>query len=430
MDGKRGGLRPIPFLLSQHRATRESASAVTHVPQDAASPRRVLFYSHDGTGLGHLRITLGIASAYAALRPQDALLLLTGSLQTSAFPLPENLDYVKLPAMPKRELYASLPPVEGFTGSHNSTIRLRTAIALATVQAFDPHLVVVDHAPAGLFRELAPSLDWLAARAPRPTFVLLMRDITFGPEQTRDIWRNEGAYPYLDDLYDDILVYGSREIFDPIAAYAMSEKAASRTRFCGFLAPLPPRRTVEEIRQETGASTRPLIAVSPGGGGDGGPLLRAFLTGMAERAGRQALAAYVVEGPLLPEHERAAIRALAADLPNVQLRAFDADYAAIVRAADVVVSMGGYNSVVEAICFGKRPVIAPRVPGPLEQTMRAEGFAARGLAQVVAPQSLSTATLWAAIDAELTNINATPAAPNFDGAANIAAALAERALRV
>jgi hypothetical protein len=71
-----------------------------------------------------------VASAYAVLRPQDSLLLLTGSLQTSAYELPANLDYVKLPAMPKREVYASLPPTEGHTGSHNSTIRFRTALAL------------------------------------------------------------------------------------------------------------------------------------------------------------------------------------------------------------------------------------------------------------------------------------------------------------
>ena len=109
--------------------------------------RRVLFYSHDGTGLGHLRITLGVARAYADRRPRDSLLLLTGSLQASAFDLPPSLDYVKLPAMPKRDLYASLPPTEGYTGSHNSTIRFRAALALATIEAFAPHLVVVDHAP-------------------------------------------------------------------------------------------------------------------------------------------------------------------------------------------------------------------------------------------------------------------------------------------
>src|SRR5690349_11882484 len=111
-----------------------STSSVDGISPPPGPPRRVLFYSHDGTGLGHLRITLGVATAYAALRPQDSLLLLTGSLHTSAFPLPDNLDYVKLPAMPRRELYASLPATEGFTGSHNSTIRFRSAVALATVR--------------------------------------------------------------------------------------------------------------------------------------------------------------------------------------------------------------------------------------------------------------------------------------------------------
>ena len=385
-------------------------------------PRRVLFYSHDGTGLGHLRITLGVATAYAALRPQDSLLLLTGSLQTSAFSLPTNLDYVKLPAMPKRELYASLPPTEGFTGSHNSTIRMRTAIALATIQAFDPHLVVVDHAPGGLFRELAPSLDWLAGRPSRPAFALLMRDITFSPEQTRDIWRSEGAYPFLDNLYDAILVYGQQEIFDPISSYAMSEKAASSTQFCGFLAPVPPSRSEAQVREELQVGTRRLLAVSSGGGADGGPMLQAFIEGFKSR-GNDSLLAYVVEGPLLPEHERDALRKTCATLPNVTLVPFDRDYAAVVRAADVVVSMGGYNSVVEAVSFGKRPVVVPRLQGALEQKLRAEGFAKLGLAQMVEPESLSATTLWIAIDAELENGASPPPILNFNGVTTIASAL-------
>src|SRR5918997_3419242 len=244
--------------------------------------RRVLFYSHDGTGLGHLRITLGVATAYAELRQQDILLLVTGSLQAGAFVLPNNLDYVKLPAMPKRDLYASLPPTEGYTGSHNSTIRFRTALALATIQAFDPHLVVIDHAPGGLFRELAPSIDWLRRRDPVPTMALLMRDVTFGPEQTRSIWTNEGVYPLLDEAYDRILVYGDRRVFDPIEAYGMSELAASRTRFCGYLAPSPPRRSPAQVRDEVGAGTLPLVAVSVGGGGDGCAFLRTYLMGLRD----------------------------------------------------------------------------------------------------------------------------------------------------
>ena len=393
-----------------------------------ASPasRRVLFYSHDGTGLGHLRITLGVATAYARLRRQDSLLLLTGSLQAGAFALPDNLDYVKLPAMPKRDLYASLPPTEGYTGSHNSTIRFRTALALATIQAFDPHLVVIDHAPAGLFRELAPSIDWLRRRDPAPSLALLMRDITFGPEQTRSIWTNEGVYPLLDEAYDRILVYGDRRVFDPIAAYGMSELAASRTRFCGYLAPSPPRRSPAQVREEVGAGNLPLVAVSVGGGGDGCLFLRTYLAGLRD-CSRAPVLSYVVTGPLLPEQDRDEIMDMTDSLPNVCVVDFDPDFAAVVRAADAVVCMGGYNSIVESVYFGKRPIVMPRVPGSEEQVLRAEGFARLGLATVVGPDPLDASALWDAIDRELNRAGSPAPTVAFDGLDYIARELASLA---
>lgn len=388
--------------------------------------RRVLFYSHDGTGLGHLRITLGIASAYAKLRQQDSLLLLTGSLHTSAFALPDNLDYVKLPAMPKRDLYASLPPTEGYTGSHNSTIRFRTALALATMQAFDPHLVVIDHAPAGLFRELAPSIDWLSRRDPAASLALLMRDITFGPEQTRSIWKNEGVYPLLDEAYDRILVYGDRRVFDPIATYGMSERAASRTRFCGYLAPLRPRRSPAQVRAEVGAGNLPLVAVSVGGGGDGGLFLRTYLTGL-RHCSRRPVQSYVVTGPLIPQQDRDEIMDMIDGLPNVVVVDFDPDFAAMVQVADAVVCMGGYNSIAEAVYFGKRPIVMPRVPGSEEQVLRAEGFARLGLATVVGPDPLDASALWDAIDRELTRTGPSGPTLPFDGLDHIARELASLA---
>jgi len=385
--------------------------------------RRVLFYSHDGTGLGHLRITLGVATAYSRLRPQDSLLLMTGSVHAGTFALPESLDYVKLPAMPKRELYASLPPTEGFTGSHNSTIRFRTALALATVQAFDPHLVVIDHAPAGLFRELAPSIDWLRRRHPSPSLALLMRDVTFGPEQTRSIWKNEGVYPLLDEAYARILIYGDRRVFDPIAAYEMSDVAASRTRFCGYLAPSPPRRSAAQVRDDLGAGALPLVAVSVGGGADGSALLRAYLEGLGSRPG-PPLHSNVVTGPLLPQQDRHEIMEMIAALPNVRVLDFDPDFVAAVRAADAVVCMGGYNSLAESVYFGKRPIVVPRVPGSEEQVLRAKGFARLGLATVVGPDPLSASALWQAIDGELSRADIPAPTLEFDGLDQIARELA------
>jgi predicted glycosyltransferase len=382
-----------------------------------------LLYSHDGTGLGHLRITLRVAHALAARRPDDALLLLTGSLNVSAFDLPANLDFVKLPSVPRRAIYDTIPIPGVGPEPYQKVMAARNEIALATFRAFAPDLVVVDHAPAGLFRELMPAFDWLRGTRPDARFALLMRDITFSAEQTRQIWDGEGIYPLLDDLYDRILVYGSQEIFDPIVEYGMSAAAASKTRFCGYLAPLPPTRSPEQVRAQLGAGGRRLAAVTVGGGADGGPVLRAYLEGLPEFAPPDLLS-YVVTGPLVPDGGRRAIARLAAGRDDVIVTMFDPDALAVVAAADVVVSMAGYNSLCEAAFTGKRSVVVPRLPGPEEQAIRAERFACRGLVTLAPPHDLSPRSLWDAVLAELARESSPPPALPFGGEARIAEELA------
>jgi predicted glycosyltransferase len=173
------------------------------------------------------------------------------------------------------------------------------------------------------------------------------------------------------------------------------------------------------VRSDIGAADMPLVVVSVGGGADGGALLRAYLSGLASR-GRSPIHSYVVTGPLLPEEDRNAVRELSRDLPNIRLVDFDPDFAAAVRAADVVVCMGGYNSLAEAAYFGKRPVVVPRLPGPEEQILRAEGFARLGLATVVRPDRLEPSALWEAIDGELERPPPSTMPLAFDGLHQIA----------
>lgn len=384
---------------------------------------RVLLYSHDGTGLGHLRIVLGIANDLAARRPDASFLLLTGSLQANAADLSANVDTVKLPAMSKRHLFAGLPPSDAPPTEHKHIISVRNAIARATVESFRPHLVVVDHAPAGLFRELAESLAWLRQAPERPQIVLLMRDITFGPGQTRGLWRQEGAYDLLDHVYDRILVYGSREMFDPIREYGLSSVTAGKTVFCGYLAPPAPTRGVAGVRAGLGIGERPLVALSVGGGGDGASLLRAYLTGLRQGLGDD-VASFVVTGPLLPEEDQLEIDRLAADLPHLHRVSFTPDWLNILHAADAVVCMGGYNAMVEAVHARQRAIIVPRLPGAEEQVIRADRFARRGLVRVVPPTDLSPERLWAGVRTTLTQGLSPASTLPFDGRRRIVAELA------
>jgi predicted glycosyltransferase len=262
------------------------------------------------------------------------------------------------------------------------------------------------------------------ARNPRATLVLLMRDITFGPEQTKSIWQGEQVYSYLEDAYDRILIYGDRRIFDPIAAYDLSDATARHVQFCGYLSPPMPQRNPAEFRAVASPDGLPLVVVSVGGGADGAAIIKAYLRGLTCPR-TPAVASYVVVGPLLPEEDRIEIKDLASECPNLLLTEFDPDFPAAIAAADVVVGMGGYNSVTEAIYFRKRPVIVPRLPGPEEQVLRAEGFARLGLATVVDPTTLSPDTLWDAVRAELQAPSPPDGAISFTGLDEISTALAD-----
>ena len=73
----------------------------------------------------------------------------------------------------------------------------------------------------------------------------------------------------------------------------------------------------------------------------------------------------------------------------------------LMAAADVVLSMGGYNTVCELLTLHKRAVVVPRIRPGQEQALRAERMAARGLLRMLHPEQLAPDMLWAMLRAEL-----------------------------
>jgi predicted glycosyltransferase len=98
----------------------------------------------------------------------------------------------------------------------------------------------------------------------------------------------------------------------------------------------------------------------------------------------------------------------------------------LMNAADVVVSMGGYNTVCELLSLDKRAVVIPRVRPAEEQLIRAQRMAERGLFSFIHPDRLTPALLKYAVSKELARGAGSPAAfPKLDMGAlpKLAAAL-------
>ncbi|MBI2319377.1 MAG: hypothetical protein HYU75_20855, partial [Betaproteobacteria bacterium] len=142
-----------------------------------------------------------------------------------------------------------------------------------------------------------------------------------------------------------------------------------------------------------------LVVVSAGGGADGYQLTRTYLEGVSRNA--CAFDSAVVSGPEMPAAQQAELAVLAAGRPNVKVTDFADDMLSLLNAADLAVSMGGYNTVCELLTLRKRAVVVPRVRPVQEQWMRAERMAARGLMRVVHPDALTPEALLAAVREEL-----------------------------
>lgn len=359
---------------------------------------RILLYSHDTYGLGHLRRSLAIARQFAADIKDVYQLLLTGSMMAGAFSLPPHLDMVKLPALSKSSSGVYKP--RALPLSINHVITWRQQMIMQAAINFKPHIFLVDKSPAGVQGELLPVLRYLSTWSPETVLVLGMRDIEDSPEKTRTEWAFNGVPQLMDEVYDVILHYGQREFFDPVSAYHLSSSAAAKVVETGYLGQVQVTRGPSWVRRELGVNGDPLVVVTVGGGGDGYPILKTYLDTLSATSEEPPFHSLVVTGPLMSTHQRELLRQ-ANHQSHLTLMDFTPDLVNYMAAADLVVSMAGYNSVCEILSLGKRAVLIPRQKVRAEQRMRAERLAARGLVRLLRPEELEPSRLLDEIKAGL-----------------------------
>jgi predicted glycosyltransferase len=112
----------------------------------------------------------------------------------------------------------------------------------------------------------------------------------------------------------------------------------------------------------------------------------------------------------MAEPRRHALHAAAARLQRVIVQDFSEDMMSLLDAADLVVSMGGYNTVCELLTLRKRAIVVPRVKPGREQWVRADRMAALGLLRMLDPAQADPASLADAVISAL----AAPAMHNVE----------------
>jgi len=360
------------------------------------APLRIAFYSHDAQGLGHLRRNLLISRAVSAMQPAPSILLLSGLREMAAYGLPDGVDCLTLPSLGKNA--AGEYETRSLGIGTDDLIALRSSLMATALQAYLPDVLIVDKLPLGVLGELQPALAWLKQNT-RVKVVLGMRDVLDEPTVVRREWARDNCIEAMREYYDQLWVYGDRNVYDVEIEYSLPADIASKLRYTGYLNPRDAIDAASCARPEHAISRSEIMDVprgsltlcAIGGGRDGLPLAVSFLRSSLPAGSGGVL----VTGPLMSGEDRAMLHALAARRADIKLIEFVTDPEPLLCCADRVICMGGYNSVCEVLSLQKRALIVPRVEPRREQIIRAERFAALGLFDVLHPDQLTSDSLTA-----------------------------------
>ncbi len=336
---------------------------------------RILIYSHDTFGLGHLRRCRAIAHHLVEQNKQLTVLILSGSPIIGSFDFRTRVDFVRVPGVIKLRNgeYTSL----SLHMDIEDTLMLRSSIIKHTASIFDPDVFIVDKEPIGLRGEVKETLEMLKERGTR--LILGLRDVMDEPKLLAAEWRSKKVRPVVEDLYDEIWVYGLPQICNPLENMGLSGKTQRKIIYTGYL---PRQVGAAPNLPDLDIVKRPFLLATTGGGGDGEEMVDWVLSAYES----DPLLPYpmlLVLGPFMQPEVRARFAKRTANLDRVETITFDPHLESLMTHAAGVVAMGGYNTFCEILSFNKRALIVPREKPRLEQRIRASRAQELGLAELL-----------------------------------------------
>ena len=341
--------------------------------------RRILMYSHDSFGLGHLSRCRSIAQSLVSRDPDLEVTILTGLPLASRYPAHPSIAFRLLPGIIKQKDggYRALSKnreLKEVIGERARRIR-------AAAAELEPDLFLCDKEPLGIRGEVLDTLRWLEARG--IPAILGLRDVMDSPRELAREWRRKGSVGAIKRYYHEVWVYGSQEIYDPLQGLLLPPEVRRRIVYTSYLG-----RAEEPAHAAPPASAvpdRPFLLVTPGGGGDGEPLIDWVLRAAeADSSVAAETPIVIVSGPFMSEAARRTIERRVALLPGISLLTFVAGMAGLMKRSAGIVAMGGYNTFCEILSFDKPALIVPRTVPRMEQYIRAARAAELGLVAMLA----------------------------------------------
>jgi predicted glycosyltransferase len=375
---------------------------------------KILMYCQYVLGIGHFFRSLEIARA---LEGHEVVLVTGGPAVEAA--LPAHVRPARLPGLAMDDEFSRLYAVEpGRSVEEVKQARVEMLFRLFQEEAPDLFLVELYPFGRGSFRfELEPVLE--AARTgglPACRVVSSLRDILV--EKKDPGAHEERVLRALNRSFDALLVHADPSLVRLEETFSRTADIAMPVVYTGFVTARPEPGAGERLRGRLGLGPSDrLVVASAGGGGVGGRLLEATLAAFDLLPDEPAAHLHLFTGPFMDEASYAALAAR--DGGRVKVARFTPDFLDVLAAADLSVSLAGYNTSMNVLAAGAPALLWPFAQNR-EQRLRAEALAGRGVATVLEDADLEPKRLAGLMAERLERPERVTTSIDLDGAAHTA----------
>ncbi len=352
---------------------------------------RVLFYCQHVLGIGHL---VRSAEIVRELSRDSKILFISGGEKPNGFRFPENenIDILQLPALKTDPDFSNLQ-VCGSSLSLEETKTLRRRLLLQAFGEFQPDVIVTELFPFGRkqFRfELLPLVEHVRQQSRRTMVVSSVRDILVTRKDQQEY--EQSVCDLVNSFYDLILVHGDKNFQKFDETFSRVNDLQCPVAYTGYVVQHKDPDTKEACGLPLTKQGQPVIVASNGSGQylTGLMLLETVLRAAQLLQSRIPHEFHVFAGPLMPEEGYSRLQTLARESRNVKLSRYTPDLAAVLKRAEVSVSMAGYNTMMDVLSSRVRALVYPVTSnGDQEQCVRAERLARAGVIDVIRTEELT-----------------------------------------
>jgi len=347
---------------------------------------RVVLYSHDTMGLGHMRRNLLIARALAQSPINPTILLIAGAREVGTYSLPKFVDCFVLPSYYKNTNGQYQP--RHLDVKNHELLQLRSKTILSVLESFGPDVFIVDNVATGALGELDLAMNYLR-KSKKTRCVLGLRDIQDDHTVTQSQYlATEKAYR---DYYDAIWIYGDPGVYDLKKVCQFSPEISKKIHYTGYFDHRERIKQIDDLNlqrelQHILDTNKKLVVCTVGGGQDGDTLAQQFCRARLPDEYEGVL----ITGPYMPADTKQELLKHSLDKPNLHIIDFLKEPTYLISRADRIIGMGGYNSICEVLSFEKRALIVPRITPRTEQWVRAQCLNQLGLIDILHPNEITS----------------------------------------